>query len=189
MHVPTLGAVHKSRICAWFSSATENVSADRMQRAIQPTCGGETKLARSDWNIAESEWTVQLGGDVAVLFDDTVHLGTILRMRRKAGKSWYNYLDPVDISQVKEDGLDLFFTLTWYQPAKKNKKNTGSLSADGKYKNGVADPKEVHVTCVICPISLTFDAETNTYSLGPDQRAVIDMAMKGEDVFEPPASV
>lgn len=169
MEVPGVGVVHKQTICSWFSSGTENISCDRGIRAGQAT-SGET-IGKRNFDIRSSEWTVQLGGDCAVLFDDKVFLGKITRMRRHySNGSKADYLEPIDISLAKKHKELLWFQMCWY-------KRKGESS---EYNYGEElDTEEVHITCVICPIVLNFNGEKNVHILPEDQQQVLDLALEG----------
>jgi hypothetical protein len=174
MAVPGHGDVYKMTICAWMASGTENVSNDRGTRAAQANHGGVLGMSnRPGFDIAESEWNIELGHDVAVMFDDAF-IGRVIRIRRKCAKSWVEYVYPVDIQQAKADGLDLFFTICWYAV-------TGT---EGEYTYGVHEPKEVALDSIICPVALTLDSDRAVYTLPADQRHILDLNLEGAEVVE-----
>ena len=170
MLVPGRGMVDKKTVCAWFSSGMENLSHDRGTRAAQPTRGVQEN---GFFNVREDAWQVGIGQDVAVLFEDTVWVGRIYRVRRRyQNNRWADYIYPVDLQAEKQQNSKLFFDMAWYS----RHRTTPNVYVFG----GHADTKEVTLYSVICPVTLSCDPITNEYSIPADQQAVLDVVVSGE---------
>jgi hypothetical protein len=180
MWVPGFGEVHKAKICAWFNSGVETVSNDRKIRAVQ---AASTIRAKDRFNIVESVWTVQIGHDIAVLYDPVgrrrrranqvkdAFIGRISRIRRRVNNAWVEYVYPVDLSIVKEDKLDLRFTCCWYK----------AIGRVGQYSYGNSfDNDDVHLECVICPVVLSYDPDTKVYVLPEEVRKILERNEDGD---------
>merc|ERR1711966_82012 len=140
---------------------------------------------RCDFNIAESEWTVHVGQDVAILLAPDPEsgaaghmIGRITRIRRRYSNGrWANYDNPVDLSKAKEDDLWLMFTLSYYVLTAVKKK--GTKKKKRVYVLGKEpDTDEIHLSMIICPVAMRYDPKTvDEYSL-PD-KDVKDMIERG----------
>ena len=178
MFVPGVGNVNKRTICTWFADGREKLSNDRTTRAAQATAN-ECPYNSLTFNISESPWLVQQGQDLAVLFDfegkyrqkrkaqlKEAFIGRITRVRRLCGrKRWVEYVHPVDLPTAKKEKLDLRFTLCWYEA-----KRTVGAYVYGQHFSS----EEVHLWAVICPVSLSYDRQTRTYTLPSDQRLILE---------------
>ena len=128
---------------------------------------------------------MNIGQDVAVLFENQVFLGRINRIRRKyTGGGWNDYILPVDIQVAKEQQLLLYFDLTWYvqqpghaEPAvyKFGIMHTGT----GRQKKRCQDTREVELASIICPVTLEQTGTGNSYNLPQEQQDVIDLSRGG----------
>lgn len=199
MWVEELGALyHKATICSWFSEGVEKLSTDRGVRVEQAGNAG-----RSDFKIATSKWTVQLGQDVAVKCEDTdgtmhAQIGRICRMRRKytthkgtkTRVKWVNYHFPVDLCVAKKEKHNMFFDLCYYsfkQIAVKTRRNRGRKSRKKPQKKTVyeygrdLDPTEVQIETIICPVAMVYEpGTTNLFTLPSDVKEVIKRGLNGE---------
>ena len=153
MTVPGVGLVHKSTVCAWFASGTENVSADRGMRATQSN-GSNQQHHR--FNVNQDEWLVGIGDDIAVKCDEKAWLGRIYRMRKRyANKRWADYVYDVNILTEKTNTGTMFFDVCWY---KKRAVRPGSAHQN-TYAYGKAASQEIALATVICPVTLTYSEQ------------------------------
>ena len=119
------------------------------------------------FSTVEDEYIVQLGSDVAVLFEDSVWLGKLLRIRRKYQTGgWNDYLRPVNLDEAKAQGWKLWFTLGWFR------KRPGNVRT---YEFGVSDTKPVPLSCIICPVALTSKGN-NLFTLCAEQWSTVESA-------------
>jgi hypothetical protein len=178
MEVPGLGQVSKHKICSWFSTGTENLSADRGTRAQQ---AGNGSTIASHFSVKEDAWTVQLGKDLAVKFEDEIYIGRVNRIRRRYRSSgrqqWADYIYPFGLQEARTDELDIYFDMAWYQKVK------GRVNK-GKYTfGGAADTREVKLESIVCPVALDGpEAAGNKiiFRLPQDQQDVIDACQAGQ---------
>ena len=116
---------------------------------------------------------VQIGSDAAVMFTDSkYYIGRISRIRRRNGKSWVEYTQPVDLSSAKESEVDLLFIMCWY---KQNERNMDM------YEYGTLDTNEIELKTIICPVTLAYNPDNDQYKLPAIQNEIIQRNLAGED--------
>ena len=146
MEVPDRGKVHKRTICSWAGSASENLSGHLGMRAAQAGSRScvDVVVQENMFNIQADAWIVELGSDIAVVFDEDVQIGSIFMMRRKydnGGFSQYKY--PVDLHVVRKGNWNLQFVCCWYEK-----------QPDNTYLYGVLDTAAYELKNVACPVTL-----------------------------------
>jgi hypothetical protein len=165
MKVPGIGDVHKRVICAWVASGSEKLSAALSVRQAQAS--SRSCIDMDVFTTVDDEWVVQLGTDIAVLFEERVWLGKITRIRRRyTGGSWANYVRPVHLDSAKAARWQLYFTLSWYN----DKVERNNIRV---YQYGLQDTKSVRLVCVICPVALT-RVRANGFTLSVEQQRTVD---------------
>ena len=169
MDVPGRGRVHKRTICAWAGSRSENLSGHLAMRAAQAGSRACVDMVGqgSVFDIQTDAWVVELGSDIAVVFDEDVQIGSIFMIRRRYANGGYNqYTRPVDLHAARAAGWDLGFVCCWYE-----------RQTDGTYRYGSLDTDSYELKHVACPVTLQHD-EGGVYRMPPDQQVLIDEARK-----------
>ena len=145
MDVPDRGRVHKRTICAWAGSGSENLSGHMAMRAAQAGSRACVDMVGqgSVFDIQTDAWVVELGSDIAVVFDEDVQIGSIFMIRRRYANGGYNqYTRSVDLHAAREAGWDLRFVCCWYEK-----------QPDGTYRYGVLDTEAYALKQVACPVT------------------------------------
>ena len=128
-------------------------------------------------DLHNEDWMVGIGDDVACKFNSAreggrpdTSLGRIIRMRKKGtGGRWLDYRRPVDIAGDRGRLGNLFFICYWYRQTRVNLTYTYSH----------ADMEPVHVSGVICPVNMTYNPETNKYTVGAPEMQVVRASLQG----------
>ena len=162
--------VSKLTVMKWINDGRATLSSDRTVR-IQSSMK-EQSVHRS-LDLAEDDWVVGLGDDVAVKFTTGRRgvikgfIGRIVRMRRQhKSKRWVNYTRPVTIHGDRKDLQGLWFRLHWYAPL------TGSNN-ELRYRFTSHDTKLVETDNLICPVTMTWHSDGDYYVLSPEHHEVI----------------
>ena len=168
--------VHKATVCKWINEGRKGLSADRGKRQAQasaiPMAAGSTL---EDFDIAVHEWVVERYNDVAILFDNNVTVGKIVRIRKKMKRGWVEYKRPIVLHRVRKHLGDLYFTCAWY---------TRLQGRNEIFSFAKAGTSEVHVLSIVCPVSLQF-ISNNRYLLPPAQATIMKRNLAGDQYWRP----
>ena len=195
--VPELQAkVHKLTVIASLFNG-KKLSNDRGIR-VQQSNQEARPVTTVDW---DNKWSIGLYDDVAIRFalDDgsfACYFGRIIRIRckrsRARGTGWVDYTRPIDIGNDRTKLPNLFVVCYYYQPyepnptdkQRKRKQPSTSTNSPPVYTYNLADPQSVHIDCVICPVTFTFDSSANTYSIDKKHYQLCMQSLAGEEFFD-----
>ena len=168
-------------VMKWINDGRPTLSADRTVRIRSAMHAEDVDRSR---DLAEDDWVVGLGDDVAVKFTTKRRgvykgfIGRIVRMRRKRRK-WVNYTRPVTIHGDRTDLEGLWFRLHWYKRVP-----SAESGSELRYRFTDYDFELVEAASLICPVTMKWHADGDYYVLNRDHYAVIRASEGGAESWE-----
>ena len=166
------GRWHKAKLLAHLNDGHGKLSADRGIRVQQG------RQVNHTFNAAADEWLICLGSDVAVNFGNNIWLGRVERMRKK-NRSWTDYRLPVVLTEDRTTLGELVFECRWYRRV------PGGPARRFQLKE--IDYDEYHITTVICPVTMHYEATRDIYTLDPGTADILRKASAGDVEWEIPS--